>query len=153
MDTCVQYYCGDTCFRVFSVFNGDVKYIIPSANNCHHNKTKLFEVVDLFSQLVRVHACLHELCGTNSLLLVCWTWWSQRNASRLFSSGRTWMKLFYHLWNYYKWTTTDRFFHMCYEAASLQVVYVAVPDRNRILFRCVFRVHHRVWRAIALKFR
>ena len=31
-------------------------------------------------------------------------------------------------------------------------VYVAVPDRNWILFHWVFRAHHRVWRAIALSF-
>ena len=27
-----------------------------------------------------------------------------------------------------------------------------IPDRNRILFHCVFRAHHRVRRAIALSF-
>ena len=30
--------------------------------------------------------------------------------------------------------------------------HVAVPDRNRILFRRIFQVHHQVWRAIALSF-
>ena len=30
--------------------------------------------------------------------------------------------------------------------------YVVVPDRNRILFRRVFRVHHWVWRATVLSF-
>ena len=32
-------------------------------------------------------------------------------------------------------------------------IYVAVPDRNRILFHRVFRAHHRVQCAIALSFR
>ena len=31
-------------------------------------------------------------------------------------------------------------------------IYVAVPDRNRILFHCVFGVHHQVRCAIALNF-
>ena len=30
--------------------------------------------------------------------------------------------------------------------------YVAVPDRNQILFHCVFRVHHQVWHTIVLSF-
>ena len=30
---------------------------------------------------------------------------------------------------------------------------MAVPDRNRILFRRVFRAHHWVWRGVALSFR
>ena len=32
-------------------------------------------------------------------------------------------------------------------------IYVVVPDRNRILFRRIFWVHHWVWRTIALSFR
>ena len=31
--------------------------------------------------------------------------------------------------------------------------YVAIPDRNQTLFRCVFWAHHRAWRAIVLNFR
>ena len=39
-------------------------------------------------------------------------------------------------WNYSKWN-----------------IHVAVPNRNRILFCCIFWAHHQVWRAIALSFR
>ena len=35
----------------------------------------------------------------------------------------------------------------------LPQIYVAVPDRNRILFCRIFQLHHRVQRAIALSFR
>ena len=45
---------------------------------------------------------------------------------------------------------------VCFESCILINVicniHVAVPDRNRILFRCVFRAHHPVWHAIALSF-
>ena len=43
--------------------------------------------------------------------------------------------------------------YLCYEVAKLWILYVAVPDRNQILFHRVFRAHHRVRRAIALSFR
>ena len=35
----------------------------------------------------------------------------------------------------------------------LLATYVAVPDRNRVLFRRIFRAHHWVWHTVVLHFR
>ena len=57
----------------------------------------------------------------------------------------------------YIWPVELTFMFQVKENLNMQIIgkhyiYVAVPDRNRILFRSVFRAHHRVWCAIALSF-
>ena len=79
----------------------------------------------------------HSFCLPFALLLVLHTHNNTDGNKLMYFSGIT------VLW----WYLYDNI-HIWYQS-----VYVAVPDRSRILFRRVFQAHHWVWCAIALKFR